>query len=175
MDKRIVIDPGKCDGCGICELVCAAGRSGTWHPALSRIKVKKDPIWSLNLPVVCSHCEDAPCGSACLMNIIDKDYSTGLTLRVLSRCIGCRACQVSCPFDACTYDYRSEKVVNCDLCEGRAPECVSCCPTGALRYERAEYFGEEKLKAAARAAIIEEAEPVPDKDTPGLKRSGGVK
>lgn len=133
MKERIIICPELCDGCGICELVCAAQKSGQWHPALARIRVIRDRNRTLNQPATCAHCEDPFCARACLMNVISKDPVSGLTIRQESSCIGCHACEVACPFGASCFDFINEVVVNCDLCNG-APVCVKYCPTGALQF-----------------------------------------
>lgn len=153
--KRIIIDTDKCNGCGLCELVCAVERTGAWHPSLAKIKISKDEQGLLNSPVVCAHCAEAPCMTACLMNIINKDNACDLTVRAEDKCIGCRACQVSCPFDACTYDYLTGRVTSCDLCGG-APACVEVCPTGALRYDTIVLQNEEQRRKLVRTLIREE-------------------
>ena len=150
MDKRLVIDNEKCTGCMICELVCALKNTGQWHPALSRIKVVADRKRELFLPMVCAHCIDPFCVDACLMNVIAKDPRTGLTIRNESACIGCRACEISCPFGSCLYDYTTDTVVNCDLCQGD-PICVKYCPFDALRYiSQAEAAGQKREQMAAK-------------------------
>lgn len=163
--KRLLVDPGRCDGCGSCELVCAVEKASFWHPALSRIRIVEDREVSEYRPVVCSHCEDSPCKASCLMNIVARDENRGITVREENKCIGCRACQVSCPFDSCVYDYVSGRVVSCDLCGGE-PACALVCATGALRYEPAELQNEDRRRNAARILILEEGqytEPVREK------------
>ncbi|MEN6350107.1 MAG: 4Fe-4S dicluster domain-containing protein [Syntrophomonas sp.] len=153
MNKRIIINPELCDGCGICELICAEHRTGQWHPALSRIRIKVLKIRgeeNLNQPVTCTHCEDPFCARACLMNVISKDPVRGLTARRESSCIGCHACEIACPFGACSFDYINEVVVNCDLCHGD-PLCVKFCPSKALQFGPVnEAASQRRSEAAAR-------------------------
>lgn len=154
MEKRIIIDSKKCDGCGLCQLVCAVEKSNFYDPSLSRIRLKNDEYHSLFNPIVCSHCAAPACQSACLMNIIIKDHVTGINTRDETKCIGCRACQVSCPFDACTYDYLTGKIISCDLCEG-SPLCVDICPTGALQFKTVNLQPDDKRTTAARSLIMD--------------------
>jgi Fe-S-cluster-containing dehydrogenase component len=54
-------------------------------------------------------------------------------------CLGCRYCEMTCPFATPTYDRAKGVVSKCHLCAhrvdaGRLPACVAACPTGALRY-----------------------------------------
>jgi Fe-S-cluster-containing hydrogenase component 2 len=154
MNKRLVIDAEKCDGCGICELVCALNKTGQWHPALSRIRVFADQKRELHLPMICVHCIDPLCITACLMNVIKKDQETGLTIRDESLCIGCRACEISCPFSGCIYDYTREIVVNCDLCQGD-PICVKYCPTKALQFVSEAESAAQKRDETAEKRVVE--------------------
>ncbi|MGE5397494.1 MAG: 4Fe-4S dicluster domain-containing protein [Chitinophagales bacterium] len=131
--RRLMVNTDLCTGCGFCALVCAVHHCGQWDPALGRIKPRSDKGRKLEAAITCAHCQEAPCVAACLMNVIYLDSDSQLVKRNLETCIGCRACEISCPFEAGTFDYILEKVVNCDLCDG-SPTCVEYCPTGALRF-----------------------------------------
>lgn len=131
--KRIFVKAEACTGCGICQLVCSVYKRGLWHPALSRIKIKQMPEYNLSVPVLCMQCSNPPCAVFCVMNLIYKDPVTGYTMRQEEKCIGCRACEIACPFSAAIMDPIREVVVNCDLCGGE-PVCVAYCPERALLY-----------------------------------------
>lgn len=131
--KRIVVNAEACTGCGICQLVCSVYKTGQWHPALARIKLKQMPEFGITVPVLCLHCSHPPCEMFCVMNLIYKDPETGFTMRREDKCIGCRACEIACPFSAAIMDPIREVVVNCDLCGGD-PACVAYCPEGALLF-----------------------------------------
>jgi Fe-S-cluster-containing dehydrogenase component len=51
------------------------------------------------LPIPCQQCQDAPCVSVCPVkaNTIRDD---GIVMIDYDRCIGCRYCQIACPYDA---------------------------------------------------------------------------
>jgi Fe-S-cluster-containing hydrogenase component 2 len=133
MNRYLMIDFTKCTGCGLCQMVCAINKTRQCDPSLARIKIWREETRGVFIPMTCQQCVEPSCASACLMNVITKDPLTGVTIRKLDNCIGCRACQMACPFEACTYDHLLEVVVNCDHCGGD-PECVKICPTGALQY-----------------------------------------
>lgn len=154
MNKRLIIHAEKCNGCGICELVCALSHSKQWHPSLSCIKITADEERHLYFPTVCAQCIEPLCSTACLMNVIQKDVETGLTVRDELSCIGCRACETTCPFSGCTYDYIDGKVVNCNLCQGD-PVCVKYCPNGALEFASIEGAAAFKRHDSARYRLIE--------------------
>jgi Fe-S-cluster-containing dehydrogenase component len=57
------------------------------------------------------------------------------------KCMGCRYCMVSCPFDSPKFEYFSAnpKIQKCDMCfdrqkAGEKPVCVTNCPNDALMY-----------------------------------------
>jgi anaerobic carbon-monoxide dehydrogenase iron sulfur subunit len=133
MTKQLIIDASKCTGCGLCQLACAINKTGQCDPSLARIKSWREETTGIFVPMTCLQCVEPPCARACLMNVINKDPITGLTIRNLAGCIGCRTCQVACPFEASIYDHLQDVVVNCDHCGGD-PECVRYCPYGALQY-----------------------------------------
>ncbi len=154
--KRIIVNPEACDGCGICQLVCAAHKAGQWHPAFSRIKIKELQEYGIHVPAVCLHCSNPPCAIFCVMNLIYKDPDTACTLRHEDRCIGCRACEIACPFSATVLDPISEVVVNCDLCGGD-PQCVKYCPAGALVFVDISEAADKKRRQTAGLQILEAA------------------
>ncbi len=152
--KRIAVNIEICDGCGVCQLVCSAQKAGQWHPSFSRIIIKRDEEFGLNVPIFCMHCSNPPCETFCVMNLIYKDHDSDLTLRHEDRCIGCRACEIACPFSAAIMDPISEAVVNCDLCGGD-PQCVKYCPAGALAFIDISEAADKKRRQTAGLQILE--------------------
>ena len=58
-----------------------------------------------------------------------------------SKCMGCRYCMISCPFDMPKYEYHSAipKVQKCIYCysrleAGKLPACVEACPVEAIKF-----------------------------------------
>ncbi len=71
--KLILCDPDKCDGCGICELVCSYVKEGAFNPSLSRIRtVRLDHV--ANMAIACRQCEQPKCFEACNKSVALKMY-----------------------------------------------------------------------------------------------------
>jgi Fe-S-cluster-containing dehydrogenase component len=104
----MVIDLQKCVGCGACALACktenntqarAGGQSYNWADFLITVEGKFPNVKHTTMPVLCNHCTDAPCVENCPVTpkaMFKADDNT--TLHNQERCIGCRACQMSCPY-----------------------------------------------------------------------------
>jgi ferredoxin len=67
-----------------------------------------------------------------------------------NKCMGCRYCMVSCPFDVPKFEYHSAvpRIQKCQLCVGRVtagqpPACVASCNFGALTFGRRENLLDE--------------------------------
>lgn len=92
--------------------------------------------------VQCMHCQDPACVSACLAGALTKK-DNGAVHYDVSRCIGCRYCMVSCPFEIPAYEYHNPltpRVMKCTFCyervekEGKAPGCAQICPVEAITF-----------------------------------------
>ena len=91
----------------------------------------------------CMHCVDPNCISACPVSALTKDPFTGVVRYNPDACIGCRYCQLACPFNIPKFEYDKAfpKIVKCQLCPDRLaaggiPACCDACPTGASLFGR---------------------------------------
>ena len=57
----------------------------------------KNTGYSMSLPVMCQHCESAPCVDVCPTGASMK-RPDGIVLVDRHRCIGCRYCMMACPY-----------------------------------------------------------------------------
>jgi Fe-S-cluster-containing dehydrogenase component len=90
----------------------------------------------------CLHCLQPACASACLTKAMRKTPDGPVTWDG-AKCMGCRYCMVSCPFDVPRFEYHSANpaIQKCQLCAsrvaaGRQPACVENCPAQALLFGR---------------------------------------
>lgn len=103
----MVIDQEKCNGCGYCVKACQASNDinpkMAWNRIISSSTAGDREVFT---PVACQHCEHAPCVSVCP---VGASYyrDDGLVVMDYDRCIGCRYCQVACPYGARTFNWET--------------------------------------------------------------------
>ncbi|HIF9501292.1 TPA: 4Fe-4S dicluster domain-containing protein [Photobacterium damselae] len=100
MKSFVIADPEKCIGCGTCMAACSTVHKQEGlqsHPRLTVVKQN-----DATAPVMCRHCEDAPCAAVCPVQAITKQDDRVLLNETL--CIGCTLCAVACPFGAIAFD-----------------------------------------------------------------------
>lgn len=161
--KQIFTYLDRCTGCRSCEVACAVehSQSKTLSGALfetprPRPRLAVETSLGEPVPLLCRHCEDAPCLNACISGAIYRDPAhEGLVLQNPSKCIGCWTCIMVCPFGVISPQLDGRRVaVKCDRCPGLdAPACVASCTTKALEYREVETFARERRRAAARVVI----------------------
>jgi len=103
------------------------------------------PHKGIDVPIVCQHCEDAPCRMVCPVEALRREPRTGAIILYPTICIGCNACVMVCPYGAITIDLKSREFLKCDLCDGD-PKCVKFCVTGAIRYVRVDIAAKIRRK-----------------------------
>ncbi len=86
----------------------------------------------------CMHCVDPDCVSACPVTALEKQPDTGIVTYNKDACIGCRYCQIACPYNIPKFEFGDPipEIVKCEMCahvqaDGGIPGCCDFCPTGA--------------------------------------------
>ena len=130
MEKMVLVEPEKCTGCRICEMICSFQNSNgnTFNPYQSNIKIIKTEERGVDLPVLCLHCQDPLCVDICPMGAIKRTME-GIVKIDQNSCRGCKACLIVCPYGA--INVVNGKMKKCELCDGD-PMCVKWCPTDAI-------------------------------------------
>jgi anaerobic carbon-monoxide dehydrogenase iron sulfur subunit len=131
--KQLRIIPDKCTGCLQCELACSFVQTGTFQPSRSVIRVYIFDEQASYSPYTCFQCDEAWCMTACPVNAIALDSTTGAKVVMDNVCVGCAVCTIACPYGTVFYNPETHKAFKCDLCGGD-PACAKACPTEAIEY-----------------------------------------
>ena len=160
----VLVDTTRCMGCRSCEYACAEA-NGLPEPeedeaVFDNERTQSETQWSVvnryetDLGEVfvkkqCMHCMQPACAAACLTKAMYKSEEGPVIWRE-KKCMGCRFCMISCPFDIPKFEYHSAvpKLHKCQLCldrirNGEQPACVENC------------LGDEALVFGKRSELIE--------------------
>jgi Fe-S-cluster-containing dehydrogenase component len=103
----MVIDQAKCTGCGYCSNACRAHNDVppgmSWNRVISMGRVAGTPVF---LARPCMHCEQAPCVEVCPVKATYR-RPDGIVMMDYDRCIGCRYCEVACPYSARSFNWET--------------------------------------------------------------------
>ncbi len=106
----MVVDLDKCIGCGACAAACYA-ENNVGIVGMSRMLEGREMAWlSIErfqdpeqmgkitfLPMLCQHCDNAPCESVCPV-YAPHHSKEGINNQIYNRCIGTRFCVQNCPY-----------------------------------------------------------------------------
>lgn len=108
----MVIDLDLCTGCQACVVACHAENNvpivGQDETVMSRTMhwIRIERYWKGEFPhleadfrpLICQHCQNAPCEPVCPAYASVHDEVNGLNAQVYNRCIGTRYCGANCPY-----------------------------------------------------------------------------
>ncbi len=183
----MLYDTTRCIGCKACVFACQ--QANDLEPKLSPdglhlapvdldgrtknvIKLYQEEGRRSYMKAQCMHCVDPACASACMLHSLHKDEVTGIVGYDPQYCVGCRYCQIACPFNVPKFEFdkAAPKIVKCELCrhrvqgaaletgpdgfsrypDGHGPACCEVCPREAVVYgQREELLAEAKRRIAA--------------------------
>jgi len=126
----MVVDLDRCIGCGACSAACYAennvglvgekrvieGREMTWL-SIERFQDPHQMQKVIFLPMLCQHCDNAPCESVCPV-YASHHSKEGLNNQIYNRCIGTRFCVQNCPYKVRRFnwfDWQWPKPLNLQL------------------------------------------------------------
>lgn len=185
----MLYDTTLCIGCKTCVVACKQANDrdpdpGPWGAerlydapvdlngdTKNIIKLYRDGDRYSYMKQQCMHCVDPACAAACMLHSLQKDPVTGVVGYDPQYCVGCRYCQMSCPFNVTKFEFSKALplIVKCELCRHRVkdaavkgaggftrypkdqgPACCEVCPREAVIYgRRDELLAEAKRRIAA--------------------------
>lgn len=157
-DRRwgMVIDLNKCvEGCDACTHACREENNVAKHGDerwdiywLRKVKIRSKyspEAAGKEVLLLCNHCDYPPCAQVCPVQATYK-RADGIVLVDHHRCIGCRYCVISCPYNERYFNFKESEywpnkkypkrshgvAESCNLCahlldRGKEPACVAAC------------------------------------------------
>lgn len=180
----MIIDLERCNGCNACVLACKVEHNapdGILYTMILEREVGQYPnAGRIFFPVLCNHCEDAPCIPVCPTKATYA-RDDGIVLIDWDKCIGCGSCIAACPYDQRfkvkdsrsaaaedgssythpdAYEIPEGVPVKCDFCfhrvdQGRKPACVEVCPTQARIFGDLDETASTETATAADGSQVE--------------------
>jgi len=184
----MLYDATRCIGCQACVTACKTANNmpgNLYDPpndlngdTKNIIKLYESDGEKSYMKQQCMHCIDPGCVNACMIGALKKrEY--GIVTWDKDRCIGCRYCQVACPYNVPKFQWDTAipEIVKCELCNhmlarGEEPGCCQACPKEAVIYGTYE-----ELLADARQRIADRPEryyPAGDPQIFGDTEGGGT-
>jgi len=154
MGKKVfVIDLSMCNGCHSCHIGCKDEHvANDWSPIAKpmpeidhfwfkleeRVRGTVPKVKVSYRPHLCMHCDNPPCMEACRHGAKYK-RDDGLVIIDPAKCVGCRNCLASCPYDAIYFNKDLNIAQKCTGCAHlldagwKETRCSDNCPTLCIR------------------------------------------
>jgi Fe-S-cluster-containing dehydrogenase component len=167
----LLYDATRCVGCQSCVAACAQANNLEPDKKLSGLHQIAYDLNSTTKNIIklyrpadgksysyvkqqCMHCIDPACVAGCMFKGLKKDPKTGVVTWNAKVCVGCRYCEIACPYHIPKFQWEgyNPKIVKCELCKerlakGQQPACSTVCPVHAVIFgKRSELLAEAKRR-----------------------------
>jgi Fe-S-cluster-containing dehydrogenase component len=172
----MLYDSTLCVGCRACMVACREANDLGYDDPTARwdapvdlsgntktvIKLYDDGGPGAFMKAQCMHCIDPACVSACMLGAYKK-REFGIVTWDGSKCVGCRYCQIACPYGVPRFEWDKAlpKMVKCEMCahrvvEGLEPACTEVCPRDAIVFgDYADLLARAKQRIADNPGVYE--------------------
>ena len=140
------VDTSKCTGCKTCQLSCKDKNDlpvgmnwrrvyeysgGDW--VQHEDGTFSNDVFAYYVSISCNHCAQPACTKACPTGAMHKREEDGLVVVDNTVCVGCRYCEMACPYGAPQFNPVKKVMSKCDGCyervaTGQQPVCVESLP-----------------------------------------------
>ena len=145
----LIIEEFACWGCRACETACKQEHNPihsthpvqyltVWADGPRMMNGRFDFLWRVN---VCRHCDDPACVRACGEGAIKK-REDGIVILEQEKCTGCRRCIEECPYQAVSFDDRTQSAIKCNLCHHRVDKGLYPACADNICLAHCIYFGD---------------------------------
>ncbi|WP_058234381.1 DMSO/selenate family reductase complex B subunit [Devriesea agamarum] len=149
------VNQAACTGCSACQMACKDKHDLPEGVNWRRVREytagsttqRADATFNQDVTTVytsisCNHCDDPICVKVCPTTAMHKGED-GIVSVDPNVCIGCRYCEMACPYSAPQFNPEAGVMSKCNFCAdyiaaGKTPACVAACPSRALDYGEAE-------------------------------------
>lgn len=167
----LLYDATRCVGCQSCVAACAQANNEAMNASSQKLYQIAYDLNSTTRNIIklyrpadgksysyvkqqCMHCVDPACVAGCMFKGLKKDAKTGVVSWNSKLCVGCRYCEIACPYHIPKFQWEgyNPRIVKCELCKerlarGDQPACSSVCPVHAVIFgKRAELLTEAKRR-----------------------------
>lgn len=134
-------------GCSLCRKRCEEVKKEK-NSGGNGIQDVHIPEMNFHMAITCNQCAEPACMDVCPTGAIIKSETDGIVRIAETKCVGCRLCDLACPYGGIHYSSEQKRASKCDLCEGD-PQCIPVCPDHLISFMKArsitEYLHEDQF------------------------------
>lgn len=180
--KAFVIDVDRCNGCHSCQIACkdehcdqawppytaAEPQTGQFWMRIQQKERGQVPLTKVSYtPVLCQHCQDAPCEKVAPAGTFERREDGILILKPNELTPEqCQQIADACPIGAIFVNEEQKIDQKCAGCAHlldngwKVPRCVDVCPTDAIRFGDVEEFADILPQTEVIDPALADAKPI---------------